>query len=98
LHLSTEERVLACTLYATLNNISQQANKLRLADTLASVLSEATTHLSQSSLKVEYLALRDASDLQAIRAETTEAIVLAAVQLGKVRLIDNILFKLPHQL
>ena len=96
-HLSTEERVLACTLYATLNNISQQANKLRLADTLASVLSEATTHLSQSSLKVEYLALRDASDLQAIRAETTEAIVLAAVQLGKVRLIDNILFELPHQ-
>ena len=96
-HLSTEERHLACMLYTTLQTIAAQTEQLRLTDKLDTLLAQATTQLSQASLKVEYLALRDASDLQAIRAETTQAIVLAAVQLGKVRLIDNILLELPAQ-
>ncbi|MBT5098126.1 pantoate--beta-alanine ligase [Gammaproteobacteria bacterium] len=96
-HLSTEERRLACMLYATLKGIAQQAEQQRLTDNLPTLLDQSITRLNQASLKVEYLDLRDATDLQAIRSETTQAIVLAAVQLGKVRLIDNILFELPAQ-
>ena len=96
-HLSTEERRLACMLYATLKGIAQQAQQQRLTDNLPTLLDQSITRLNQASLKVEYLDLRDATDLQAIRSETTQAIVLAAVQLGKVRLIDNILFELPAQ-
>jgi len=96
-HLSTEERRLACMLYATLKGIAQQAEQQRLTDNLLTLLDQSITRLNQASLKVEYLDLRDAADLQAIRSETTQAIVLAAVQLGKVRLIDNILFELPAQ-
>mgnify|MGYP000306360161 FL=1 len=96
-HLSTEERRLACMLYATLKGIAQQAEQQRLTDNLPTLLDQSITRLNQASLKVEYLDLRDAADLQAIRSETTQAIVLAAVQLGKVRLIDNILFELPAQ-
>ncbi len=96
-HLSTEERRLACMLYATLKVVAQQAEQQRLTDNLPTLLDQSITRLNQASLKVEYLDLRDAADLQAIRSETTQAIVLAAVQLGKVRLIDNILFELPAQ-
>ncbi len=96
-HLSTEERRLACMLYATLKGIAEQAEQQRLTDNLPTLLDQSITRLNQASLKVEYLDLRDAADLQAIRSETTQAIVLAAVQLGKVRLIDNILFELPAQ-
>ena len=96
-HLSTEECRLACMLYATLKGIAQQAEQQRLTDNLPTLLDQSITRLNQASLKVEYLDLRDATDLQAIRSETTQAIVLAAVQLGKVRLIDNILFELPAQ-
>lgn len=96
-HLSTEERRLACMLYATLKGIAQQTEQQRLTDNLPTLLDQSITRLNQASLKVEYLDLRDATDLQAIRSETTQAIVLAAVQLGKVRLIDNILFELPAQ-
>ena len=96
-HLSTEERRLACMLYATLKGIAQQAEQQQLTDNLPTLLDQSITRLNQASLKVEYLDLRDAADLQAIRSETTQAIVLAAVQLGKVRLIDNILFELPAQ-
>ena len=84
-------------LYATLKGIAQQAEQQRLTDNLPTLLDQSITRLNQASLKVEYLDLRDATDLQAIRSETTQAIVLAAVQLGKVRLIDNILFELPAQ-
>ncbi|MDG1249945.1 MAG: pantoate--beta-alanine ligase [Gammaproteobacteria bacterium] len=96
-HLSTEERELACMLYATLKDVAEQAEQHQLTDNLPALLDQAITRLSQASFKVEYLDLRDANDLQAIQAGTTQAIVLAAVQLGKVRLIDNILFKLADR-
>ena len=84
-------------LYATLKDVAEQAEQHQLTDNLPALLDQAITRLSQASFKVEYLDLRDANDLQAIQAGTTQAIVLAAVQLGKVRLIDNILFKLADR-
>ena len=96
-HLSTEERHLASQLYATLKHIAVEAKQPQRLDNLATILAQAATHLGQSSLEVEYLDLRDASDLQAVRAGTNHAIALAAVRIGKVRLIDNILFELPPE-
>jgi pantoate--beta-alanine ligase len=74
-HLSTEERRLACMLYATLKGIAQQAEQQRLTDNLPTLLDQSITRLNQASLKVEYLDLRDATDLQAIRSETRQGAI-----------------------
>ena len=50
----------------------------------------ATRHLTMAGWRVDYVAVRDASTLQAPRGDSARLVVLGAAWLGKTRLIDNI--------
>jgi pantoate--beta-alanine ligase len=52
----------------------------------------AGRHLKMAGWDVDYVALRDASTLQAPTSESTRLVVLGAAWLGKTRLIDNLDF------
>ena len=56
--------------------------------------STASRHLKMAGWRVDYVALRDATTLQAATPLSTQLVVLAAAWLGSTRLIDNIDFPL----
>ncbi|MGA9658009.1 MAG: pantoate--beta-alanine ligase [Asticcacaulis sp.] len=80
-YLSPNERIIAPKLYATLQAVSD--GKLTLAQAEKDLLSAGFD-------QVDYLALRDAETLSEITPQTRSQRLLAAVWLGKTRLIDNI--------
>ncbi len=89
LYLSADERAVAPALYEILNATAQ---KISGADDVAQSLLWANAALLQRGFdKVDYLELRHAEDLSAMNHYAAPARLLAAVYLGKTRLIDNIL-------
>ena len=87
-YLSAEERRVA----PTLNRVMREAAAAIVARAPpAPVLDRAIATLSEAGFSVEYLALRDAATLAPL-ADTPghPARLLAAVHLGRTRLIDNI--------
>ena len=88
-HLSPEERTLAPTIFATLSEV---ANSFRL-ECSQKIESEAKFNLDKQGLRVEYLNIRDADNLQEISQNTKNYVVLTAAWLGDTRLIDNIVFQ-----
>ena len=89
-HLTPEQRTIASHLYASLNHINTQFSM----DQIHSLEQSARENLDEIGMKVEYLSIRDASNLQAINNNTNEIVVLAAAWLGDTRLIDNVLFSM----
>ena len=90
-HLSDSERQQAGHIFTTLKHIQDQfstSNVLELEST-------ASQLLTQYGFKVEYFAIRDAANLQAVTQSTDNIVILTAVWLGATRLIDNILFPKP---
>jgi pantoate--beta-alanine ligase len=87
-YLSAEERLIA----PNLNRIMREAAaRIAHGAAPAAVLRQAVAALSESGLSVEYLELRDAASLTPVaRTPVRPARLLAAVHLGKTRLIDNI--------
>lgn len=55
---------------------------------------EGKEKLQQVSEKVEYVVIRDASNLEELSAKSKQAVVLVAAWFGGVRLIDNMIFNL----
>ncbi len=83
-YLSAEERVIAPKLHEALQRIRTSADK-------ASAIETAKSELTAAGFgKIDYIALRDADTLGNITPETTAQRLLAALWLGKTRLIDNI--------
>ena len=56
----------------------------------ADAIATADERLVSRGFVPDYLALRRADDLGEVDAQTREAIILAAAQLGPARLIDNL--------
>jgi pantoate--beta-alanine ligase len=87
-YLSPEERKIAPRLHAVL---SEAALGIRGQDEPMDVLLRAHRALTSLGFKVDYIELRNAETLAAVRERGNEpARILAAVRLGKTRLIDNI--------
>ncbi|MFA5678732.1 MAG: pantoate--beta-alanine ligase [Pseudomonas sp.] len=92
-YLDEAQRRTAPQLYRTLQHIEQQLQTGR--QDFSAVIEEARLTLTEAGFIPDYLDLRDASTLQPATPETREIVILAAAFLGKTRLIDNLLCKLP---
>jgi pantoate--beta-alanine ligase len=87
-YLSADERRIAPNLYRLLR---EAAGEIAGAAQPGTVLRRTTTELTRLGFAVEYLELRDAATLQPLAARpTSPARLLAAVHLGRTRLIDNV--------
>ena len=88
-YLSAEARRIAPALYETLAAMAD-----RLADgatTASDEIARGRAALERAGFdKIDYLEIRDAETLEPVEAVTRPARVLAAVWLGKARLIDNV--------
>jgi pantoate--beta-alanine ligase len=87
-YLSTEERRIASNLHRVMRDA---AAKIARGAEPAPVLQRASAALAELGFTVEYLELRDAATLAPLsEATSTPARLLAAVHLGRTRLIDNV--------
>jgi pantoate--beta-alanine ligase len=86
-YLSADERRIA----GRLNHILRDAiTSVRRGDAIAAAEAEAARHLTAAGFSgVDYIAIRDAETLAPIADLAKPARILAAVWLGKTRLIDN---------
>lgn len=86
-YLSADERRIA----ARLNHVLHDAIKaLRAGEPIAEAEAEAVRHLAAAGFTdIDYVAIRDAETLAPIADLSRPARILAAVWLGKTRLIDN---------
>ncbi len=85
--LTIDERQRAPVLARTMRWISSAMRGGR--DDYASVIEDASDQLRAAGLQPDEIFIRDARTLQAITAETTQAVILMSAFLGKARLIDN---------
>lgn len=88
-YLSTAERKIAPVLHGTLRDLAAaiEAGQGPTAD----LIDQAGRSLLQVGFTgIDYVALRDAETLAAVARATRPARLLAAVRLGKTRLIDNL--------
>lgn len=90
LRLNEEERGLAPQLNFALRSVVGAKCTVPLTECLAL----AKKHVETNAMKIDYLAVANAENLQEISSwdEAQEYIVLAAAHLGPVRLIDNMVF------
>jgi len=88
-YLTDEELEIAPALYRALNDAR---DKLLAGETdIAKIESTAKTFLEQQGFVPDYFAVRRAGDLAAVDSPLGKLIIVAAAQLGKARLIDNLL-------
>ncbi len=87
-YLTEEERALAPELHRILDGIGEQLQdgKREFAD----LESQATTLLEEAGFTIDYVAIRRAQNLAPPDRDCDEIVVLAAVHLGRARLIDNV--------
>ncbi len=85
--LTIDERQRAPVLARTMRWISSAMRGGR--DDYASVIEDANDQLRAAGLQPDEIFIRDARTLQAITADTTQAVILMSAFLGKARLIDN---------
>jgi pantoate--beta-alanine ligase len=85
-HLSADERAVAPILYRVLKLC---AEKIAAGRPVAAILAEGRETLERAGFRLDYLEVRDAGTLR--RAEKGRPLrLLAAVTLGRTRLIDNV--------
>lgn len=91
-YLSPSERRIAPLLYQTLQQIAEAVTGGRRD--FSQIIEEVRTRLLDAGLRPDYLDLRDALTLQPVSADAEELVALAAVFVGRTRLIDNLRFTL----
>lgn len=91
-YLTDEERAIAPRLYATLKSIAEglQSGKRNYPK----MEQQAMDDLAGLGFKPDYVSIRRAANLSEPDRDTDELVVLAAVRLGKSRLIDNLLVQI----
>ncbi len=88
-YLSDAERERAAELHRCLQWMTAQ---LRSGQVVVAIEAEATARLGAAGFKVDYVAVRRASDLMPVENfEPGARVVLVAARIGKARLIDNLL-------
>lgn len=87
-YLTAEERALAPSFHETLAAISTELQNGRRD--FAELEQKAIADLASLGFETEYVAVRRADDLSMPTRDCDEIVVLAAVRLGKTRLIDNV--------
>lgn len=92
-YLSDRERQIAPTLYQSLQ---AAAAKIKAGErNFAEVESCANKELKQAGFKPDYFHIVNRETLETANLNDTKIIILAAAQLGKARLIDNLFVDLP---
>jgi len=86
-YLSPAERKIAPVLYETIRAVATDLEQGRGADDAAEA---ARFKLEAAGFRVDYVAVRDPETLTPLHGPVKQARVLAAVHLGKTRLIDNV--------
>jgi len=90
-YLTPEQRSIAPRIYEIL---TATAKRLQAGDSeFASMERSGCQMLEAAGFKPDYFAVRQAGDLSTPRPDTSHLVVLAAVRLGKARLIDNVQVK-----
>lgn len=91
-YLNLQERAQAKLIYATLLDVKTQiaagAGDFKVLE------EQAVQRLSEAGFRPDYVAFRDANDMQPASYATDSIVVLVAAWLGKTRLIDNILLQM----
>jgi len=86
-YLSPEERAVAPVLHQTIQQVASDLAQGRGADDASEA---ARFRLEAMGLRVDYVAVRDPDTLKPLHGPVKTARVLAAIHLGKTRLIDNV--------
>ncbi len=86
--LTAAQRTVAPLLYATLSRIGKRIDAGERD--YAALEQQGVDALSAAGIRPEYFAIRQSADLSPLRAASRDLVVLAAAQLGAVRLIDNL--------
>ncbi len=86
-YLSPAERATAPLLYQTVSAVAADLTKGRSADDAAHA---GRFKLEAAGFRVDYVAVRDSETLRPLSGPVKQARVLAAVHLGRTRLIDNV--------
>jgi len=89
-YLSVSERAEAPMLYATLQEVVQKISSGK--DGYEMLCEAATRKMRDKGWQVEYVTIRDSGTLQLPEQGCNRLVILAAVWIGKTRLIDNIEF------
>ena len=91
-YLNAEERAKSKQIYETLLDVKTQ---IESGSRDFEVLEKrAMEQLSMAGFRPDYVAVRDASDLQPATYNTDFIVVFVATWLGKTRLIDNVLLQM----
>ncbi|MFQ5470563.1 MAG: pantoate--beta-alanine ligase [Gammaproteobacteria bacterium] len=91
-YLAKHERQYAPSLYRVLGAAGE---RIKAGERDYSLIeADCLRSLEKAGLRPEYVAVRQAGTLSTAQAQDTEIVILAAVWLGKARLIDNILLSL----
>jgi pantoate--beta-alanine ligase len=91
-YLSPSERKAAPLLYQTIVAVANDLRQGRGADDAAAA---GRFKLEAAGFRVDYVAVRDPETLKPLSGPVERARVLAAVQLGRTRLIDNVAVSAP---
>ena len=88
-HLSTEERSIAPRIYAALRNAAEciTAGETSAADVRRAAME---TLAGEPRMRIEYLEIAEEQEMQPVEHITGAVRVLAAVWVGRTRLIDNV--------
>jgi pantoate--beta-alanine ligase len=93
-YLSAAERKLAPQLYRTLNELAARLrgseSQAARASVRAALEQQGVQALSRAGFRVDYVAIRDATDLSEPAGGGSPLVVLGAAWLGATRLIDNV--------
>jgi pantoate--beta-alanine ligase len=91
-YLDAAQRMQARYLYQSLQDLSSRIE--RGEKDYAKLEEDAVKYLENYAIVADYVSIRRINDLQPAASEDTELVILAAVKLGKARLIDNIIIHL----
>ncbi len=87
-YLTDRERARAPVLYQTISDVARDIAGGR--KDFENLCEWATARLAESGFRPHYVEVRDAEDLRKPDEQSSALVVLAAAQLGRARLIDNV--------
>lgn len=95
-YLSVQQRQVATTLFKTLWAGRERIQRgQKSAGTILREMKKRLT--SESAIKIDYVAVCDAKTLEPVKEAKGKVVLLGAIHIGHVRLIDNLLLRVPNK-